>query len=110
MDTKGQLVITDVWFVEMPTETALKALISWALKTSKMKVVGEIDHVFGENAFTYAALLAESHFAIHTYPERLYAAMDIYACGDEGDPLIATQAVLSGCQIRSSKIQIISRG
>jgi S-adenosylmethionine decarboxylase len=28
------------------------------------------------------AVLAESHISIHTWPERDYAALDIFMCGD----------------------------
>jgi S-adenosylmethionine decarboxylase len=28
------------------------------------------------------AVLAESHMSIHTWPERGYAALDIFMCGD----------------------------
>jgi len=28
------------------------------------------------------ALLAESHISIHTWPERAYAALDVFMCGD----------------------------
>jgi S-adenosylmethionine decarboxylase len=34
------------------------------------------------------AVLAESHISIHTWPERGYAALDIFMCG-ECDPLAA---------------------
>ena len=40
-------------------------------------------HSFGNNAgVTGVALLAESHISIHTWPERAYAAIDIFMCGD----------------------------
>ena len=28
------------------------------------------------------AVLAESHISIHTWPERGYAALDVFMCGD----------------------------
>jgi S-adenosylmethionine decarboxylase len=39
-------------------------------------------HHFGPNAgLSGVAVLAESHISIHTWPERGYAAMDIFMCG-----------------------------
>lgn len=110
MKTNGLHVVADIWFAEMPTAGNLRLLIKKALVASKMTVLAEQEHTFGPAAFTYAALLGESHFTVHTYPERLYAAMDIYTCGDEGDPVVAIQAVLSGCQLADSNVRILARG
>tara|TARA_A100001015_G_C14962059_1_gene701359 strand:- start:788 stop:1180 length:393 start_codon:yes stop_codon:yes gene_type:complete len=39
-------------------------------------------HKFGaEQGVTGVAVLAESHISIHTWPEREYAAFDIFMCG-----------------------------
>lgn len=46
-------------------------------------------HSFGTNAgVTGVALLAESHISIHTWPERKFAAIDIFMCGN-CDPELA---------------------
>jgi S-adenosylmethionine decarboxylase len=43
-------------------------------------------HHFGQDAgLSGVAVLAESHISIHTWPERGYAALDIFMCGD-ADP------------------------
>lgn len=40
-------------------------------------------HCFSENGgISGIAVLAESHISIHTWPERAYAAIDIFMCGD----------------------------
>lgn len=40
-------------------------------------------HHFTPNAgVTGVAVLAESHISIHTWPERAYAALDVFMCGD----------------------------
>lgn len=40
-------------------------------------------HHFNENnGVSGVAVLAESHISIHTWPERGYAAIDIFMCGD----------------------------
>ena len=39
-------------------------------------------HEFSENGgVSGVAVLAESHISIHTWPERSYAAVDIFMCG-----------------------------
>ncbi len=32
------------------------------------------------------ALVLESHIALHTWPEYNYATLDVYTCGERGDP------------------------
>ncbi len=40
-------------------------------------------HHFGEGAgVTGVAIIAESHISIHTWPERSYAAVDVFMCAD----------------------------
>src|SRR6185312_2478226 len=38
---------------------------------------------------TVLVLLSESHLSIHTYPEKGFAAIDCYTCGDTVDPQAA---------------------
>lgn len=38
-------------------------------------------HRFAGGGLTAFVLLAESHISIHTYPEREFAAMDVFTCG-----------------------------
>jgi S-adenosylmethionine decarboxylase len=41
---------------------------------------------------TGVAVLAESHISIHTWPERAYAAVDVFMCGD-ADPHAAVRVL-----------------
>lgn len=44
-------------------------------------------HHFNENnGVSGVAVLAESHITIHTWPERKYAAVDIFMCGGDTKP------------------------
>jgi len=38
-------------------------------------------HQFQPCGVTGVAVLAESHISVHTWPERCYAAVDIFTCG-----------------------------
>ncbi|MGE5537364.1 MAG: adenosylmethionine decarboxylase [Gemmatimonas sp.] len=61
-------------------------------------------HRFSENGgISGVAVLAESHISIHTWPERGYAAVDIFMCGS-AEPHKAI-AVLRAC-FRPSHVQI----
>ena len=54
-----------------------------ALALAGFHSIRSVDHHFVERGagFTGMVLLAESHAAVHTYPEQEYLALDIFACG-----------------------------
>ena len=71
-------------------------------------------HVFqGEGAqtggVTGVVLLAESHISIHTWPERGYAAIDIFMCG-KCDPEDAIPVIEAGLTPGRKSVQLIRRG
>ncbi len=55
------------------------------------------------------AVLAESHISIHTWPERDYAAIDIFMCG-ECDPHQAVPALRDALQPGTLQVNEIKRG
>lgn len=43
-------------------------------------------HKFSPQGVSCVVVIAESHLAIHTWPETGYAAVDIYTCGNRAKP------------------------
>lgn len=70
---------------------ALRLLCIDACKAAGLSVLGE--HFYQFDGFdetqaggaTGAVVLAESHLAIHTWPERGQATLDVYVCNVTGD-------------------------
>lgn len=52
-------------------------------------IVQSCFHRFNPYGVSGVVVIAESHLAIHTWPELGYASVDLYTCGDECDPLVA---------------------
>ena len=52
------------------------------LEDCMAKIVGESAYKFDPGGYTYVALLATSHFSIHTWPEDGCAAIDMFSCGE----------------------------
>ncbi|PCK70757.1 S-adenosylmethionine decarboxylase proenzyme-like protein [Paenibacillus larvae subsp. larvae B-3650] len=50
---------------------------------------------FEPQGATVLVLLSESHLSIHTYPERGFAALDCYTCGETVDPGLAIDYMVS---------------
>ena len=70
---------------------ALRLLCIDACKSAGLSVLGEhfyqfngVDETHAGGA-TGAVVLAESHLAIHTWPERNQATLDVYVCNVSGD-------------------------
>ena len=59
----------------------LEALLRRAAAAGGARVLSCHMHGFGDAGVTGVALLAESHITVHTWPERGYAAFDLFLCG-----------------------------
>lgn len=67
-------------------------------------------HHFGPGqGVTGVALLAESHISVHTWPEKAYAALDIFMCGRRCDPGKALEALRAALKPRRVKIRRLLR-
>lgn len=53
-----------------------------AAKRAKATIVAHTFHHFSPLGVSGAIIIAESHLAIHTWPEYGYAAVDLFTCGD----------------------------
>ena len=53
-----------------------------AVNKTGMTVLGTNQHTFPGGGMTGVVLLAESHAAIHTWPERSHAWCELATCGD----------------------------
>lgn len=49
-------------------------------------VVNDIFHLFNPHGVSGVVVIAESHLAIHTWPEYGFAAVDLFTCGNDVDP------------------------
>jgi S-adenosylmethionine decarboxylase proenzyme len=75
---------------------SLQALCLAACGEPGLTVVAQAFHGFGSEGApagaTGAVVLAESHLAVHTWPERAAATLDIYVCNFSQDNRSAAEA------------------
>jgi len=71
---------------QLENVNSMMRILVRAAELAGMKVVGVKPHKFNPHGFTGVVLLAESHIAIHTYPEDEYAIIDILACNPKDLP------------------------
>jgi S-adenosylmethionine decarboxylase len=68
-------------------------------------------HHFGPGqGVTGVALLAESHISIHTWPERNYAAIDIFVCGITNNAQAACDVIALMMEAKHVERKEIPRG
>ncbi|MFP4003551.1 MAG: adenosylmethionine decarboxylase [Alphaproteobacteria bacterium] len=80
----GSHLIVDMWSASGLDDEALieRALVD-AVEESGATLLHIHVHKFsGGGGVSGVAVLAESHISVHTWPERGYAAFDIFMCGD----------------------------
>ncbi|MHB2021644.1 MAG: adenosylmethionine decarboxylase [Candidatus Xenobia bacterium] len=67
-------------------------------------------HKFSPTGVSGVVILAESHIAIHTWPQDGYAAVDIYTCGDKADPEAACDFMSSRFEACGVNRTVLERG
>ena len=80
----GTHLLIDLWDAHDLSDVGIaeKALRD-AVDAAGATLLGIDVHHFGPNqGVSGIAVIAESHISIHTWPERGYAAIDIFMCGD----------------------------
>jgi S-adenosylmethionine decarboxylase proenzyme len=70
----------------------------------------EVVHAFSPHGVTGVIVIAESHFAIHTWPEYGFAAVDLFTCGDQVDPYLAFEYLRTALHAETHSVVEIRRG
>jgi S-adenosylmethionine decarboxylase len=64
-----------------------------AAKDSGATVLDHSFHIFEPQGVSGVVIIAESHFAVHAWPEHDYAAVDLFTCSDDIDLKKAIQSL-----------------
>ena len=67
-------------------------------------------HQFTPQGVSVVVFIAESHIAIHTWPEYDYAAVDIFTCGEKVNPRLALDYIVQKLGAEVSRSLEIKRG
>jgi S-adenosylmethionine decarboxylase len=80
----GSHLILDMWgATNLDDEDLVRQAFADAVEAAGATLLHIHTHQFSENGgVSGVAVLAESHISVHTWPERDYAAFDIFMCGD----------------------------
>jgi len=105
----------DTALAAMTQPQALRALCVGAVECAGLAAVGELFHVFPPpGGVTGVVLLAESHLAVHTWPELAAVTLDVYVCNygaDNSDRAHALlDALVTAFGARDVQRQALQRG
>lgn len=73
-------------------------------------IISSTVHTFNPHGVSGVVVIAESHLAIHTWPEYQYAAVDVFTCGDLIDPMDAIDSLKETLRSKKTKSVILQRG
>ncbi|KOY13877.1 adenosylmethionine decarboxylase [Paenibacillus xylanivorans] len=111
--TFGRHVAVDVWGVDfdlLNSAEYLQVQLVEAAEACGATVMSVQSKQFEPQGATVLVLLSESHLSIHTYPERGFAAIDCYTCGETVDPQLAIDYLVSVLKPEKTYAKKLVRG
>ena len=96
-------------YEKLNDESFLRCTLNRASKLAKATVLNLISNKFEPQGVTAIALLAESHISIHTWPESNYSAVDIFTCGQNMLPELASQYLIEALKAEEHFLRVIVR-
>jgi len=96
-------------FEKLNDESFLRCTLNRASKLANATVLNLISNKFDPQGVTAIVLLAESHISIHTWPESNYSAVDIFTCGQNMMPELASQYLIESLKAQEHSLRVIER-
>jgi len=88
----------------------IEKILIGATKAAKSIPLKVTIHKFSPQGMTGVVLLAESHIALHSWPEFNYLAIDIFTCGDKAKPRRALNYLKKVFKPKKVEVKEIKRG
>jgi S-adenosylmethionine decarboxylase len=111
--TFGRHVAVDAWgiqFEKLNDCDWLQSQLVEAAEISGATILSVQAKQFEPQGATVLVMLSESHLSIHTYPERGFAAIDCYTCGETVDPQLAIDHLVAVLQPTRTYAKKLIRG
>ena len=81
-----------------------------AAKRAQATIVDVVFHEFNPFGISGVVVIAESHLAIHTWPEYRYAAVDVFSCGEIFQPQVAADYLVEQLGAARASVIELQRG
>lgn len=76
------LELYDCPFDRLNDRAVVEAVVREAAVDAGVTIVESAFHEFSPHGVSGVLVIAESHISIHTWPEKGYAAVDLFTCGE----------------------------
>jgi S-adenosylmethionine decarboxylase len=88
----------------------VKSSMVEAAKRAQATIVDVVFHEFNPFGISGVVVIAESHLAIHTWPEYRYAAVDVFSCGEVLRPQVAVDYLVEQLGAARASVVELQRG
>lgn len=112
MKQVGTHLVVDAWEASedlLNDPEAIRRAMLEAISAGDATLIDLCVHQFSPHGVTATATLAESHIAIHTWPEHGYFAADLFFCG-RGKPKEAVKFLQTALKAKQVRMREIPRG
>lgn len=112
MDTHSRHLLAEYWECDrarLDDQDYIAALLERAALATGATVVETVFHRFAPQGVSGVVVIEESHLSIHTWPERGYAAVDFFTCGDTA-PENGHPVLVEGLGAGRSELMLVRRG
>ena len=89
---------------------ALRPLVMDAVIRAGGTIVTDFWHGFSPHGVSGFVVTAESHVAIHTWPEHRFAAVDVFSCSPRLNPLANENSLALAMRSESTTRRVEARG
>lgn len=112
MQPLGRHLIMDAWECneEINSVEAIEEALREAVLRSKVTLIRLVIHPFTPHGVSGMALIAESHVAVHTWPEKAYFSLDVFTCGGRAMPEAVIEVFRERFQPRRVQLVELPRG
>ena len=109
----GVQILVDMYDCDsavLDDEGAVEAYMVEAARRCGATIVNKCFHRFSPHGVSGVVVIAESHLAIHTWPEHGYAAVDLFTCGATLRPEECFAFLTEAFRSRRHTTKTIARG
>lgn len=113
MKALGQHILIELYHCnvqKIDNQDYLETALRKAADIAGATIVNSTFHRFSPVGVSGVVVIQESHFAIHSWPEHAYAAIDLFTCSDEMDYKAAYTYLVKALESNQHEFKLIERG